>query len=176
MATVDDALCALGAVPISLPWDRFELLPDGQHFPYHSQLEFNECLSAALAGAIGSLASPPRRILVITDSTVGYGDFEGPRTGRASRLLEQSVHAATGIPTTVDAVCGSGYVAMASSRLNFRRRVLNGKDGEDGEDGALVLVGGWNDDGRKGVREAVEGVVAAWRTERKRSAACGLQH
>ena len=56
---------------------------------------------------------------------------------------------------TVDAICGSGYVAGAKLGENFRSRILLH------ENATWVIVGGWNDEQHMNVAHAVQGALKA---------------
>lgn len=122
LALLDEALQAAGSTPIDLPWDRFELCEDGDHFTTRGALEF--------AHALG-MAVPLRGAVVVADSTIGHN-------GELSANVLRNVYGAR----SVDAVCGSGFMARAWNGEHFRARVRRHTPPPPA---AVVLVGGWND-------------------------------
>ena len=153
MATIDNELLRLGSVPLHLRWETLKLLPDGMHFTRPSQIRFTKLLGAELQKL--HLASP---IHILTDSTIGYYDYSinGSYTGWATRSIKQDLESLLNVAVTVDAICGSGFVAMAHTSNNFKARISHIPEGS-----SLVLVGGWNDEGHKHVKEAVIGFCKA---------------
>jgi len=119
---LDAALADAGSVALDVPWGTMALEDDGEHFTAEGAAVFGAALASALPAAGG------KRVLVLADSTIGHRPIPG---------LPASWH--------VDAVCGSGFVAMAYEGQHFRPRLrrvaLRGGESWD----AVVFVGGWND-------------------------------
>lgn len=142
LSCLDATLCAAGSVPLSLPWWNLTFLPDGEHLTPASQGRFDTLLIEAVAPQL----QPGASVYVVTDSTVAHHDHE--YHGSASRSLERAFLAhPKAIRATVDAVCGSGFVALASERQHFYHRlsrVCGRGRGRSGYD-HLLFVGGWND-------------------------------
>ena len=116
-ARLDAVLEAAGSTPLDLPWSDFALEDDGDHFTEEGAHAFGAALAVAVHAALGGTP----RVLVVADSTMGHRDVPCPKTWE------------------VDAVCGSGFVALAHEGQHFRARVV--REASD----AVVLVGGWND-------------------------------
>ena len=121
LAALDTALARAGSVPLDVPWDTFALEEDGDHFT----AEGAETFAHALVMTLGE--ATPRNTLVIADSTMGHRPIPG-------------------LPVSweVDAVCGSGFVAMAWDDRHFRARLRHEALSPLHWD-AVVFVGGWND-------------------------------
>ena len=80
---------------------------------------------------------------VLSDSTIDHNDQNVRRAcRRASRDIVRRF-ARAGVRASVDAVCGSGFVARASYGEHFASRLRALRRG--GFDAALLVVGGWND-------------------------------
>lgn len=138
LAALDATLRAAGSTEVTLPWETCALEQDGLHFTLHGQRVFDTLFADAIVRAL-PVGHSPAPLLVLTDSTVGYHDWseDGQWHGRASRRLER-VLSARGVNATVDAVCGSGFVARAREGLNFRARIPDAPHD-------VCFVGGWND-------------------------------
>lgn len=136
LATLDDTLRRAGSQPIDLPWDQFELEPDGDHFTERGAIAFADALAAHVAPLL------PRRshMHILSDSTIDYNDRDddGAWNGTATRRIVDAF-ASMGVHVRVDAISGSGFVARAREGEHFRARVPRGQSGH------LLLVGGWND-------------------------------
>jgi len=143
LAALDAALLTAGSTPLdNVPWEAFACLPDDpDHFPDDAYAAFVAALvpRACTAGCGAS-------VLVLADSTVGHGDWHGGAwSGTWSEALE-GAFAASGVRATVDAVCGSGFVAGADRGEHFRARLAAARRrGEEWD--SVLLVGGWNDAG-----------------------------
>jgi hypothetical protein len=82
-------------------------------------------------------------LLIVSDSTIDYWNYndDGDETGEADRYLIEHLRAA-GISAHVDAVCGSGFVAMRDTGSDFGSRVNRlGRGVYD----TILVIGGWND-------------------------------
>ena len=121
---------------IALDWEKFEYVEgDPDHFTWKGFDLFCGNLSSKLA----PYAQKIGKLLVLTDSTVGYLGDDGAR------------HLATtlrnvGIPSVVDAVNGSGFVARSDEGLHFRQRLSHQFTSNHFD--SVLLIGGWNDEGR----------------------------
>lgn len=108
---------------------------------------------------------------VLTDSTIDYNDrtVGGEWHGRASKYVE-SLFLKHDINASVDAVCGSGFVAGASDGQHFRNRLLNHLS--HSLPSAILFMGGWNDVHRPRVHvlNAIYNCVSIARSGRKRRA------
>ena len=157
LSVVDGALCAAGseAVPFPSTWAAFPLEDDGEHFTREGLRSFAGALADALA------ARRSERVHVVTDSTVGHHNYDadGAWTGWGDAAVVDALRA-RGVAATVDAVCGSGFVARAREGLHFRPRARAAPAGAE-----VLLVGGWNDVGHPAarLRAAVAGAVSAAR-------------
>lgn len=137
METVDAELVRLGSTPLqpSLPWKTFEYLADGDHFTWESHLAFLTRLGEVLTQNF----SKKDRVLLITDSTVEHHESSLQATARLREYVP-------GIE--VDALCGSGFVALTDWNSHFRGRLarrLRGRRSASTEWTAVVVMGGWND-------------------------------
>jgi hypothetical protein len=159
LAALDAALLAAGSTPLAdVPWDALACIADDpDHFLDDAYATFIAAL-VPRACSVGCGAS----VLVLTDSTVGHGDWhEGVWTGAWSDALERAF-AASGVRATVDAVCGSGFVAGADRGEHFRARLAAARR-RGWEWDSVLLVGGWNDAGasrQERVRAAASACVA----------------
>ena len=145
MQHIDSVMKGIGSIELTLPWERFHLLKDGQHFTLRSQTEFDKALVSKLSDQMnGRQASS---ILVLADSTIGYHDWDGDIWhGRASRKLEQELRnmdTSRKVIVHVDSVCGSGFVARSEFNEHFRARMATNMRLVAWD--VVVLVGGWND-------------------------------
>ena len=151
MMRVDENFRTLGSTEMVLPWSKFHLLEDGQHFTMKSQMKFEEEFSKELKRKLNGYT--PRSVLIVGDSTIGYHDWNGEFWhGSASRRLQRSVEDVFSkqgkVFCHVDAVCGSGFVAGCEMNEHFYVRLAShmGRRGSRDWD-ILVFVGGWNDEG-----------------------------
>lgn len=152
LAALDTAMEEAGASPVTLPPEAWTgVLPDGDHFHAAGEETFAQAFATALYSTVGGGHS---RVLVVTDSTIGHGDYQdtsGEWTGRASgRLAELLCEKGIGTSVVVDAVCGSGFVAGCSGE-HFRMRLASTL--HTGHVSLVVFCGGWND-----VRDRCTGV------------------
>ena len=137
LAALDDELSRHSA-PIHVDWSHCEL-EDADHFTHEGSLVFARLLVNRLLSRVTT-----RRLLILTDSTVDHNDWTGDvRHGNASRYIE-TLFLERGIHATVDAVRGSGFVALANDGLHFRPR-LHQFMKMCTEPFNMLLVGGWND-------------------------------
>jgi hypothetical protein len=142
LAAIDASLASEGSLPLDLPWERFELQRDGDHFTASGVDAFAEALAPTLRAACGGGVT---RVHVVSDSTL--------RGKSAPRVLTRALKRQGFAHVTVDAVCGSGFVGRAEDGEHFYARVgrwLRGREGQPHPPTVLVLMGGWNDarDGR----------------------------
>lgn len=144
---LDQALLASGSHAIDLPWDALEICEDNLHFSTVGANAFARALCEAVA-ALWRQRRLPRRLLVISDSTIGHHDYDddGVWTGGASEALAAMlVEEVEGLDDVhVDAVCGSGFVACAREGHNYRARLARRKR-EASSAEACLFIGGWND-------------------------------
>lgn len=144
LAALDTAMVGAGASPVTLPPDAWSgVLPDGDHFHQAGEAAFIQAFANALHSVAGGGHS---RVLVLTDSTIGHGDYRdesGEWTGDASRRLAELLCAkGIGESVTVDAVCGSGFMAGGPGE-HFRVRLSSML--RIGPVSLVVFCGGWND-------------------------------
>lgn len=150
LQALDACLLSHGSVPVpDLPSDwsaAFQLQADGEHFTERGLRDFAHSLARSLRPLRSGLRSGALHIL--TDSTVddlNYDPVTRERTGYADSVVQAALEA--WIPkVTVDAVCGTGFLAGAPehfySRLSAHRRA---------HATALptyLFLGGWNDRGK----------------------------
>ena len=141
---------------LDAPWLEYEYLSDGIHFTWEAQLLFNGWL-------VDQLRPFPEPLIIITDSTVGHHDWKnGKWHGKASKHLLQMLLQIGKKKVTVDAICGSGYVARAEFGENFRPRIAS----KQAENATMVVIGGWNDEHSSNVIHAVRGALKASNTGR----------
>ena len=127
LAALDAALADAGSTPLDLPWERFALARDGDHFTPAG----SDAFAAALAAAVRA-RWPRAPVHVVSDSTL--------RGRRAQRALRRHLGDAA-----LDVVCGSGFVARAAHGEHFRARVSRALRGGARRGTLVLLVGGWND-------------------------------
>lgn len=155
--------CLVAAGSRSVPWrvpDGDALEDDGDHFTVRGYTAWVEAVADALAPDLAAASA----VRVLTDSTVGFHDWDhdtGAHTGWASRTLTHALGQRMGRPTSavhVDAVNGSGFVARARHGEHFHARLAHAlhadatSDATDAASGTdatgpplVVFVGGWND-------------------------------
>ena len=123
---IDETLYANLEQTIDMDWQSYEYERDGVHFTKRSIVTFchHLCQNLPTNGTI----------LIITDSTLAWHLPTAMRTLR--HYLPQG--------SEVDAVSGSGFVALAKDNAHFRSRLA--KRRRRGERYAhILLMGGWND-------------------------------
>ena len=154
LPAIDASLTAEGCVGLSLPWRRFELKDDKQHLTRRGVVSF----ARALALAVHSACEGAVRVHIVSDSTLG----DDPR---ALRIVKTALRRWRPCTVTLDAVCGSGYVACADSGDHFHARTSRWLRSERKrrDSVVLVLVGGWNDvlDARRRLAPAAARACAA---------------
>ena len=120
----------------------FELCTDGMHFTEKGFERFARALARSLAHALARVtySSSTLAVAVVTDSTVGHdGERWAPRLAAAIRRF-------AGVSrVTVDAVCGSGFVALRDENLHFGARLRSHLPRDEQATVVVVFVGGWND-------------------------------
>ena len=166
LSEIDAALHSSGSIPIDLDWNDLEM-DDPDHFTDVGAVEF--------AGRFVRTVVPHLRgykqLYVLTDSTIDYNDrtVGGEWHGRASKYVE-SLFLKHDINASVDAVCGSGFVAGASDGQHFRNRLLNHLS--HSLPSAILFMGGWNDVHRPRVHvlNAIYNCVSIAQSGRKRRA------
>ena len=134
LEAMDAALVKHGSQPIVLPWHTYEMEDDGQHFTDAGFDEFRWGLVKALMGVDLDL--------ILSDSTIDHNNYNrgGEWTGIANERIE------TAFPgCTVDAVCGSGFVAGAPENQHFHARLSRHMRTRPDPPRAILFVGGWND-------------------------------
>ena len=120
-------------MPLRLDVGAFPLEEDGDHYTRDAHERF----CAALAAELHSFQRP----LIVADSTIDHHNwsYDGEWTGWASATLREAL----GKRAIVDAVCGSGFVARATSNEHFYTRLSHHLRTANVD--AVVFVGGWND-------------------------------
>lgn len=136
LARLDAALVGAGSTPLRLDAGAYALEEDGDHYTRAAHVLFSRALAAALRGVA-------RHPLVVADSTVDYHNWteDGEWTGWASATLRSAL----GAGATVDAVCGSGFVARADHNEHFYTRIAHHLRHAEVRPDAVVVLGGWND-------------------------------
>ena len=162
LAHLDDCLSSCGVRLLTLPWDTLQLCSDGEHFTRRGAVDFEAKLCDALRHALPGTQGE-HTLHILTDSTVGHHDVDskGTWTGNASNSLQRKLMSELQWKKIrVDAVCGSGFAAMAHKNMHFYPRVkqCNANDSD-----VIVFMGGWNDrDTHKGtLQQAIIGCVKA---------------
>lgn len=147
----DRTLAQLNSCPIDIPMVQFPLEKDGEHFTRDGQRAFHEALSDALQN---TLMEP--RVLILSDSTIDHHNWsrDGEWTGWASTALRHTLSEYGITNSTVDAICGSGFVARARHGEHFYARLSHHLRG--GFRGPIVFIGGWNDANAGRVDETLE--------------------
>ncbi len=139
---MDDNFRKQGFHTVSLPWHRFEVLPhDRDHFTWHGFTVFAKSIARTMQHKLPAHSN----LHIIADSTVDYWNVvadKGRRTNRASNYLKKELRAAGIKHATIDAVYGSGFVAMKPQHKDFVTRV---KQTADRRRQSLLIIGGWND-------------------------------
>ena len=128
LETLDRELEASGSTSIDLPWKRFELLNDGDHFTERGFRTFARLFSKRLHELVGPSG---KGVHVIADSTVGFREHW-------PHALTEHLSREGLVNVTVDAVCGSGFATGCESGEHFSRRLSSHAE-------IVVFVGGWND-------------------------------
>lgn len=138
LAQVDEALLRNGSHALAeLDVGIFALEEDGDHYTREEYRRF----AAQLARAVRDMPFP----LIVSDSTIDWHNrtWDWEWTGWASNVLS----AALSNRCIVDVVCGSGFVARAGHNEHFYTRVSHHLR-TDKRITDVVLLGGWNDEGR----------------------------
>lgn len=145
-AALDVCLAACGSTPVDLPWDTFPLEEDGDHFTRAGLCTFARSFARGVAPCAGE------RVCVIADSTIGHHDYDAEwnYTGWASDAVARALRDAGAGEVRIDAVCGSGFVALAHEGAHFHSRLMAYARAWRGAEHAapptaVVFVGGWND-------------------------------
>ena len=154
LALFDDTLVTGASQTIDLPFLDMPLLPDGDHFTKTGQCIFSHTLAKALSERILS----DTRILILSDSTIDFHNWSNHDewTGWASSSLTEALAAFTLNNATIDAVCGSGFVARAQYGEHFHARLSH--HFRAGFRGAVVFIGGWNDANLLRVNDVVRSI------------------
>lgn len=138
-----------------LPWSSFDLLPDdADHFTWDGYVSFVDSL---LEHVLVHWARH-KRVHVLSDSTIDYWNWDEDwnETRRATTHMVDAF-ARRDVDVSVDAVSGSGFVAMRPQKKDFHTRFVAWKKNETAGNATLALViGGWNDQA-KGLRLASSG-------------------
>ena len=154
---LDAHLEACGVTLLDLPWSAFELLPDDRdHFTWRGFLAF----AAHLVSVLDAHVQPDERpVRIYADSAIDYWnwDHEGNYTGKADAALARAMRLRANLTSKrvgrparlapellVDAVNGSGFVALADEARDFRSRRLRAER-DDARGVTTLVVGGWND-------------------------------
>lgn len=109
---------------VDMPWSEFSYVKDDpDHFTVKGLEQFTTRLAYRLRRKLRE-----KRVAIVSDSTIDY--LPGGSDYVADKLLRYKIHA------SVDAVCGSGFVAPKkfASRLSAA-----------GECDIILIIGGWND-------------------------------
>ena len=151
---VDATMRNCGATVLSLPWNAFTLIVDDpEHFTWKGFERF--CLSLGEK----ALEAGIERVHIVSDSTIDHWNYSdgGTYTGRATSHLEKTLLRGFGISATVDAICGTGFIAGHDALQDFRARLRRDRSKLRAEGRAVLVIGGWND--RRYDVEAVERAV-----------------
>lgn len=151
MRTLDRLLTTQSSTEMNLPWEILDLLEDGEHFTPTAQLTFETEFSRELMRRLPSNERRNLSVLVVGDSTIGHHDWHRDVWhGAASRRLAETVrHTLQCRRVEVDAVCGSGFIARSEYNEHFHARLAKWtRTGRSDPWDVIVLVGGWNDEGR----------------------------
>ncbi|MEC7098674.1 MAG: hypothetical protein VXW74_04420 [Candidatus Thermoplasmatota archaeon] len=132
---LDEALVKRGSRALAMRMDDLSLEEDGDHFTCEGQTVFHR----RLASLLNRTDDTP--LLVLSDSTIDFHNWVDAYTGWADADL---THALAPRPVTIDAVCGSGFVAGATNNEHFHARLSTHL--RNGFRGDLLLIGGWNDE------------------------------
>lgn len=125
---LDFALSHNSVELVDVPWQSYALLKhDCDHFTWRGFQRFANDIAARIRCMHGT-------VLLIADSTVGYWN-DASISAATDYLLQQLPQG----KLIVDAVNGSGFLAMRDCDLDFRRRIR--RHNFD----TLFIVGGWND-------------------------------
>jgi hypothetical protein len=149
---IDQAILGEGGAPISLEWESFSLRKDdGVHFTLTGLRSFSKALLDALLDALppSSSSSPHLPLHILTDSTLAH------HSAHTQRTLKRWLSRRLGRRVTLDAVCGTGFVAGAEENQHFWARLRRNRPRGEHH---LLVMGGWNDvhnrDGRHAPRAA----------------------
>ena len=152
LAVLDARLRATGSLELpGVDAGRFALEADGLHYTRAGQVAFTRHL-------VDAVVRLPRPLLILSDSTIDHHnwDDDGNWTGWANALLVDALRARGVDDVVVDAVRGTGFVAGADSNQHFRARLS--RRWRTGFRGAVLMIGGWNDEGCPCADAAVRGV------------------
>jgi len=137
---IDSCLSRSGSTGFSLPWESYELEDDGEHFTKRAYRNFARDLLTALPTNASSY-------YLVADSTVDWHNWsdDGEWTGWANSVLQETFQThVPHIPTIIDAVGGTGFVA--GNGHHYYTRISNAlRTGSANGDTTFVLMGGWND-------------------------------
>ena len=129
---------------ITLPWKEFRVLKnDTSHFTWNGFKKF----AKALVNVLYNMNI--RNVHIISDSTIDFWNWENDdtRSERANLFLEKIANNHN-INCSIDAHCGSGFVAMKDVKQDFRTRLLkyelNNVNTTDQH--VTLFIGGWNDE------------------------------
>lgn len=138
LACIDNTLANEGSIPLEeLDVGSFYLEHDGEHYTRNEYRRFVHLFKKC----VENMPYP----LIVSDSTIGWHDWtdDWVWTGWASDHLRTALSG----QCVVDVVCGSGFVARAHQNEHFYTRVSHHLRTNPGITD-VVLVGGWNDEGR----------------------------
>jgi hypothetical protein len=128
---------------IDLKWKEFDLLPDDKdHFTWYGYTVFCEHLSNTLFN-MGIDA-----VHIFSDSTIDYwNDCSSCKSGCEADLYLINELAKKNIFSTVDAWCGSGFVAPSNDpRGKFYHRLsMHARNHSFRKNATVLFIGGWND-------------------------------
>ena len=134
--SLDDGLIRAGVRLIDLHWERFELLSDDrEHFTWDGLTAFAANLADAMKAELRDVSS---ELHIISDSTIDYWNYDcdGSYDGKADACVVRAFEN-VGIKATVDAVNGSGFIALRKMGAHFRARKSRAS--------VELIIGGWND-------------------------------
>lgn len=136
----DNHLMSKNSVRIVLPFEKMALEEDGDHFTRSGQTVFNKEFAKSIRNQTES-----SHILILADSTIDFHNWSNTHvwTGWASDTLYHALLDQNFQNITIDAICGSGFVARADKGEHFHARLSHRL--RFGHEGPIVFVGGWND-------------------------------
>ena len=154
MQRLDLAVESMGVRLLNLPWRSFEYEEgDADHFTERGIRSFSETLA--------SQTPLQGRVLILADSTVDHVNWAksgwSKRTTKAHDLLAQAFRVLRpGLHLRVESDAGAGYVAKGVRGNTFLTLLERGADHRPD---VVILLGGWNDAGK---RTVVESAAVLW--------------
>lgn len=141
-------------------------LEDGEHFTWRGYCEFCK----RFATATQHIAPAGGTLRVYADSTIDYHNWDDDyetRHGAADTYLHRTF-GERGRCISIDAVCGSGFVALSPRQHLATRVSRDRRAGVIGPRDVVVLIGGWNDTAHdpRAVQHAIRGCARQTRLTR----------